>query len=54
MLSPFYRDPDHPSFNRRAYHHDYTKPARYLQGELDVSSVEALYKSIGSHSELYK
>lgn len=30
MLSPFYRDPDHPSFNRRAYHHDYTKPARYL------------------------
>lgn len=28
--NPFYRNPDHPHFNRRAYHHDYTRPARYL------------------------
>lgn len=30
LNNPFYRDPDHPHFNRRAYHHDYTRPARYL------------------------
>lgn len=28
--NPFYRTPDHPNFNRRAYHHDYTRPSRYL------------------------
>lgn len=28
--SPFYRNPDHPCFNRRAFHHDYNRPARYL------------------------
>lgn len=30
LNNPFYREPDHPNFNRRAFHHDYTHPARYL------------------------
>lgn len=29
-FNPFYRNPMHPNFNRRAHHHDYTRPARYL------------------------
>lgn len=29
-LNPYYRNPDHPNFNRRARHHDYTRAARYL------------------------
>lgn len=28
--NPFYRNPDHPNFNRRALHHDYKRPAKYL------------------------
>ncbi|MDE6547383.1 MAG: transposase [Muribaculaceae bacterium] len=27
---PFYCNPKHPNFNRRAYHHDYTRAAKYL------------------------
>ncbi len=30
FYNPFYRNPDHPNFNRRAHHHDYTRPAKYL------------------------
>lgn len=30
ITTPFYRNPDHPNFNRRAHHHDYTRPAKYL------------------------
>lgn len=29
-LNPYYRKPDHPNFNRRAHHHDYTTASRYL------------------------
>ncbi|MBD5270184.1 MAG: hypothetical protein HDS43_06165 [Bacteroides sp.] len=28
--NPFYCDPTHTNYNRRAYHHDYTRSARYL------------------------
>lgn len=28
--NPFLRRPDHPNYNRRARHHDYRRPARYL------------------------
>ncbi|MDE6812043.1 MAG: hypothetical protein K2J15_06795 [Muribaculaceae bacterium] len=28
--NPFYRNPEHPHFNRRALRHDYNRPARYL------------------------
>ena len=30
FINPFYRNPDHPNYNRRAAHHDYTRPAKYL------------------------
>ena len=30
FINPFYRKPDHPNFNRRANHHDYKRPAKYL------------------------
>ncbi|MDE5869100.1 MAG: hypothetical protein K2H18_02610 [Muribaculaceae bacterium] len=30
FINPFYRNPDHPNYNRRAFHHDYTRPAKYL------------------------
>ncbi len=40
--NPFYRNPDHPNFNRRARHHDYTRPARYLITFLKQSSTPAL------------
>ena len=29
-IKPFYCNPKHPNFNRRAYHHDYTRAAKYL------------------------
>lgn len=28
--NPFYREPLHPNFNRRALHHDYRLPAKYM------------------------
>lgn len=28
--NPFMRKPDHPNYNRRAHHHDYKRPAKYL------------------------
>lgn len=28
--NPFMRRPDHPNYNRRAYHHNYRRPAKYL------------------------
>ena len=28
--NPPYLKPIHPNFNRRAFHHDYTRPAKYM------------------------
>ncbi len=40
--NPFYRNPDHPNFNRRAKHHDYTRPAKYLITFLKQTSTPIL------------
>ncbi len=45
--NPFYRNPDHPNFNRRARHHDYTRPAKYLITFLKQSSTPALSEIVG-------
>ena len=47
IINPFYRNPDHPNFNRRARHHDYTRPAKYLITFLKQASTPALSKIIG-------
>lgn len=28
--NPFLRRPDHPNYKKRAHHHDYRRPAKYL------------------------
>lgn len=43
----FYRNPDHPNFNRRARHHDYTRPAKYLITFLKQPSTPILSEIIG-------
>ncbi len=40
--NPFYRNPSHPNFNRRALHHDYTRPAKYLITFLKQTSTPVL------------
>lgn len=45
--NPFYRNPEHPNFNRRAHHHDYTRPAKYLITFLKQTSTPALSKIEG-------
>ena len=47
IINPFYRNPDHPNFNRRARHHDYTRPAKYLITFLKQASTPALSRIIG-------
>lgn len=46
-FNPFYRNPNHPNFNRRAYHHDYTKPAKYLITFLKAESTPELSRIEG-------
>lgn len=45
--NPFYRNPDHPNFNRRARHHDYTRPAKYLITFLKDSTTPVLSNIVG-------
>ncbi len=45
--NPFYRNPDHPNFNRRARHHDYTRPAKYLITFLKQPSTPTLSEIAG-------
>ncbi len=47
IANPFYRNPDHPNFNRRARHHDYTRPAKYLITFLKQQSTPPLSEIIG-------
>lgn len=46
--NPFLRRPDHPSYNRRARHHDYCRPARYLITTLKNPLVPAFSKIVGN------
>ncbi|MDE6696105.1 MAG: transposase [Muribaculaceae bacterium] len=44
---PFYCNPKHPNFNRRANHHDYTRPAKYLITFLKQPTTPALSEIVG-------
>ena len=48
FFNPFYRNPDHPNFNRRARHHDYTRPARYLITIIKNPTIPTLCKISGN------
>lgn len=48
--NPFLRRPDHPNYNRRARHHDYRRPARYLITALKNPSIPAFSKIEGDIS----
>lgn len=46
--NPFLRRPDHPSYNRRALHHDYHRPAKYLITTLKNPAIPAFAKIEGN------
>ena len=48
--NPYLRRPDHPNYNRRAHHHDYRRPAKYLLTFLKNPSIPPFSQIVGDIS----